>query len=80
LITKKKMKTDPTWFLWLHCLVNSTASFIAVLFTKVNSFFFEKLVNSFFFFEKPVQLIDFTHTIHVNVNNNFYFFKKISLR
>ena len=33
------------------------------------------------FFEKPVQLIDFTRTVHVNVNNNFFlFFKKISLR
>jgi hypothetical protein len=32
-----------------------------------------------FYFEKPVQLIDFTRTVHVNVNNNF-FFKKISLR
>jgi hypothetical protein len=45
---------------------------IVALFTKV---------NSFFFFEKPEQLIDFTRTIHVNVNNNiFLFFKKISLR
>jgi hypothetical protein len=24
------------------------------------------------FFEKPVQLIDFTRTIHVNVNNFFF--------
>ena len=31
------------------------------------------LVNNFFFFEKPVQLIDFTRTVHVNVNNNFVF-------
>jgi hypothetical protein len=31
-----------------------------------------------FFFEKPVQLIDFTRTVHVNVNNNFFcFFKKL---
>ena len=28
-----------------------------------------------------MQLIDFTRTVHVNVNNNFFlFFKKISLR
>jgi hypothetical protein len=25
-----------------------------------------------FFFEKPVQLIDFTRTVHVNENNNFF--------
>jgi len=31
-----------------------------------------------FFFEKSVQLINFTHTVYVNVNNNF--FKKISLK
>jgi hypothetical protein len=34
-----------------------------------------------FFPEKPVQLSDFTRTIHVNVNNIFFlFFKKISLK
>ena len=27
------------------------------------------LVNSFFFLEKPVQLIDFTRIVHVNMNN-----------
>jgi len=31
-----------------------------------------------FFFEKLLQLINFTHTVYVNVNNNF--FKKISLK
>ena len=30
------------------------------------------------FFKKPMQLINFTRTVHVNVNSNF--FKKISLR
>ena len=29
-----------------------------------------------FFSEKPVQLIDFTGTIHVNVNNTFFLFVK----
>jgi hypothetical protein len=31
-------------------------------------------LNNFFFFEKPVQLIDFTRTVHVNMNNNFFLF------
>ena len=51
------------------------------LFTKVNSFFlknFKKTVFHWFcflfFFEKPVQLSDFTRIIHVNVNNIFEFF------
>jgi hypothetical protein len=35
--------------------------------------------EQFFFFKKLVQLIDFTRTIHVNVNSDF-FYKKISLR
>jgi len=45
-----------------------------------SSFFFEKQGKkfSFFFFEKSVQLIDFTCIVHVNMNN--IFFKKISLR
>jgi hypothetical protein len=30
--------------------------------------------EQFFFFEKPVQLIDFTRIVHVNVNNNFFLF------
>jgi hypothetical protein len=35
----------------------------------------------FLYKKKPMQLIDFTRTVHVNVNNNFFlFFKKISLR
>ena len=60
-----------------------------VLFIKVNSFFsisFEKPVwvnfNSLalftwiiFFFEKPVPLIDFTRTVHVNSNFVFVFLK-----
>jgi len=43
------------------------------LFTLVNSFFlfYEKHGEkfSFFFLKKPVQLIDFTHIVHVNMNN-----------
>jgi len=43
------------------------------LFILVNSFFFfyEKHDEKFSFFslEKPVQLIDFTRIIHVNMNN-----------
>ena len=62
------------------------------LFTKVHSFFLSKnqceWINSlalftwkvyFFFSEKPVQLIDFTCTVYVNVNSNL-FLKKIGLR
>jgi len=29
-------------------------------------------VQLVFFFEKSVQLIDFTRIVHVNVNNNFF--------
>jgi hypothetical protein len=58
----------------------SSASEIYSLALYMNSlfilFYFKKLVN--IFFEKPVQLINFTRTVHVNVNSNF--FKKISLR
>ena len=38
-----------------------------ILFIKVNS--------AVFFFEKPMQWIDFTCIIHVNVNSNFFFKK-----
>jgi len=54
--------------------VNSRVNFNSLV-LYVNNFFFEKPVNSFFLFEKPVQLIDFTHTVHVNVNSNIFFKK-----
>jgi hypothetical protein len=72
----KRMKKESRWELLLAaapcCTVQWTTYhvFIIALFTLVNSFFKKK---------KPVQLIDFTRTVQVNVNNNF-FFKKISLR
>jgi len=43
------------------------------LFTLVNSFFFlmKNMAKSlvFFFLEKPMQLIDLTRIVHVNINN-----------
>jgi len=53
----------------LHCSVNSAAC----LHCRTVHF-----NEQFFLFEKPVQLIDFTRTVHVNMNNNFFcFFKKL---
>jgi hypothetical protein len=51
---------------------NSLALYMNICFSK------NQLIV--FFLEKPVQLIDFTRIVHVNVNSNFYFKKKISLR
>ena len=50
----------------LHCSVNS-ATYLYCRIVYVNKFFLKK---------KSVQLIDFTHTVHVNVNNIFFVFKK----
>jgi hypothetical protein len=55
------------------------------LFIKVNSAVnFNPLALftwTVFFFWKPVQWIDFTRTVHIHVNSNFFlFFLKIHLR
>ena len=43
--------------------MNSGASMLHCRTVRVNNFFLKK----------PVHLIDFTRTVHVNVNNNFFF-------
>jgi hypothetical protein len=72
-------KVNSANFVFFKKAANS-ASEIYSLALYMNSlfilFYFKKLVN--IFFEKPVQLINFTRTVHVNVNSNF--FKKIILR
>ena len=68
----------------LHCSVNSAASLPTVLvnfnllalFTYTMFFFKNQL--TVFFSEKPVQLIDFTRIVHVNMIVIF-FLKKFEL-
>jgi hypothetical protein len=63
---------EPYSIIALFILVNSLVCF----FKKKNS-----VKCLFFFFEKPVELIDFTRIVHVNVNTIFFwFFFKINLK
>ena len=67
-----KTKAGPTCFLRLHHVALFTEQ------CSIPSQFHGSHEQCFF--KKSMQLIDFTHTVHMNVNNNFYFKKKISLR
>ena len=52
------------------CFLHSVSMlFFSALFITVNNVFFLK--------KKPVQWIDFTRAVHVNVNSNFVFEKLV---
>ena len=70
-------KVNSANFVFFKKAANSAISLALYMNNLFIYLFFKKPVN--FFFEKPVQLINFTCTVHVNVNSNF-FKKKISLR
>jgi hypothetical protein len=87
----KENKSHCSWvpqIMYLKCMENESISYLLLLRLHYVTLFSEQCSipsqshgsHEQCFFKKSMQLIDFTRTVHMNVNNNFYFFKKNSLR